>query len=179
MELVLRKGDLLSAPAEALVLPISNNGRADRIGGRTCLLLGRRLPEAWDECVDSVEAPLALGQPQLVGLSDVESGPFRAALLVSCRHYAPDIPFTAAVGFMRSSLSRALSLARSEGLESVAAPLLKSGTRTAWSEAFCAMLDVLEQGRSISGRLTLWEWRDDYFENLAGLARTLQVPVEE
>lgn len=176
MRVAVRHADILSPRPDVVLVPVSNNGRADRIGGAVGLQLARRFPEAWEECEDSADVPIPLGTAQMIDLDLLDERPCQAVVLLSCRSYDPSTRFAETASFMASALAQGLALARGLGVETVAAPVLRSGSRTPWTHAFTTMVGVIEE---VPGQ-TVVEVRERIHERWVGLerlARTMRVEV--
>jgi hypothetical protein len=134
-------------PVDGALPANAGSALVERSLGRIARTLARRHREC--ELVDEIEAqvsfPLALGDAAEVELA---GGPFRHALLLSMlAHDAARTGGDALKAAAGGAFARALAIADTLGLESVAAPLLKGGWRLGAQPAMTLMLQALAAAR--------------------------------
>jgi hypothetical protein len=142
------KADVLSRPADAIILPIDGTftpaaEQYERLLGNVGRQFLRAFPGAdlLEEIEAQVDLPLALGKAASV---DLGSGSFRLAILVSTLHHTDHLDQNAKRAVARESFSAALRVARQKGATSVATPILQGGWRLPVLVAFASMLQSEE-----------------------------------
>lgn len=166
MELIIRQEDILKMKADGLIISI--DGASTRLEGSVGGQFAKRWPEMWDEIMGGVNFPVPLGRA--VHYAAGTPTPFQFVFLASILDHSNRAGRQAMAAYMRSSLHRALEIAQSLKLTTLASPLLKGGWRMATSVAFDAMVQVTDEFRSFDCNFAICARDQDEFEHLSGLA---------
>lgn len=144
-------GDVLSADADALVVPIDGtmippHGNLERILGNVGRQFQRRYPDAQlvEELDAQVTLPLPLGKAAAFELESA-GAPFRIIVAVSTLHHADALDQTAKLAVARTAFANAIDAAARAGAKKLATAILQGGWRLTPQAAFGAMLQALLQ----------------------------------
>lgn len=133
------EGDVLSSPADAVVLTI--DGAKKGMEGNIARSYARRWPDAWMEIEDAIRYPVPLGR--CIAVAPENESPFRLVLLASTLHHLDVLTDAQKAGIVRAALDDAIKLALRHRVGRLATAVMTGGWRMEVEPALAAMLDIL------------------------------------
>ena len=152
MPLFLLNSDVLTTPADALLITV--DGQARGLRGNIARAFIRRWPDAYEDFDSHLEIPIPLGSVRRVDEDTV--GPWKTLLFLSTLHHVETLTADEKLDVIRVALSNALSVAVSGRLSSLSTAVLKGGWRLPLEAAYEAMIKTYEasefhrQGRTLN-----------------------------
>jgi len=133
------EGDVLSCPADAVVLTI--DGAKKGMEGNIARSYARHWPDAWMEIEDAIRYPVPLGR--CIAVASENESPFRLVLLASTLHHLDVLTDAQKAGVVRAALGDAVKLALRHRVGRLATAVMTGGWRMELEPALAAMLDIL------------------------------------
>jgi hypothetical protein len=140
MELGILHGDVLDADSDAILMTI--DGSAKGMEGNICLQFRKRWPEVWDEIMEDIRYPIALGK--VYDYEPVSLSNFRFILLASTLHHRDIMMEGQKKNVIKTALEDAINRALSYKITRIATGIMRGGWRLPDTVAFMAMLDACE-----------------------------------
>ncbi len=170
MRLELREGNVLDAPADALLVAI--DGASGGMEGNVARQLRARWgEEAWDEIEGAWELPLPPGRACLAAAPP--GGRFAAVVALSILPHDGSVPYRSPAmrAVATSALVHAARLCAAHGAPRIATVLPRGGPRLSADEAFAAVVTALDATADLPDvTLAIWSLVPEHHTRLAALA---------
>jgi len=173
MELIIRRGNVLDAQAEALVFAV--DGSAKGMEGNVGRQFVQRWGDEWDEIVKQLGFPIPLG---MAAYAKTESPvPFRFIFAASILDHMNKVEGVRMPAVLRSALHEVCRMSQTLRLNSLACPLLKGGWRMNVADSFRVMVEVADNFIRYQATLELYSLHQAELDLLCSLAPSYGIRV--
>jgi hypothetical protein len=174
MNIILRKGDVLEACADALI--VTFDGLLD-MKGNTLAQFEKKWPNEWVDINKQLSHHVALGRASCGKAKPPV--PFKHIFSLSILDHGNDAQREDMPGFLMGALQHAFRTGQSMEIQSYASPLLRGGWRINSDKAFKTMVDAVDRFNDYKGSIDVYINDQKEFENLAGYAFSFGITLME